>query len=285
MMKRTVAICALLLSAPPALAMPQCEDALARLTSADQRVIAVERYGRGGYWEQTERGRVAYFLHAWAVREAGATRYIILTEIPGTSGPNWGSVAEPHELKAKFDWWHLDAVELDDVIRIHGGPLEGEWTLACQGRPPRFVKLPRFADYPATGPAFRGSVKKPVVPRRIHENVRLKLLDAFAADAQKPNAGKRYLLLKWACGTACVGGALVDAPTGRVIWLPHMSDWGDVGDDFEPFDVRLSSRLVVLSGLRNERGLFGRHFYVLKHGRLRHLRSVETEHSFPQKVE
>ncbi len=41
----------------------------------------------------------------------------------------------------------------------------------------------------------------------------------------------------------------------------------------------------MLSGARNEKGVFGRHFYVLENGRLKHLRSVEVEREFPQKLE
>ena len=48
---------------------------------------------------------------------------------------------------------------------------------------------------------------------------------------------------------------------------------------------RLGSTLVVLSGARNEKGVFGRHFYLMENGRLKHLRSVEVEREFPQKLE
>jgi hypothetical protein len=284
MMKRLATLCMLLLGATPAPAAPLCEDVLARLETADKRSFVVERYGSGGYLQETERGPVAYYVHAWQGNENGALRVLTFTEIPGTSGPNWGSLGDPKELKAKFEWRNLDSAELEDAIRVTGGPLEGEWTLACQGRPPIKVNFPRFADYPATGRPYRGRVKRPVVSRRVDETVRLRLTDAFRPD-ERPNFAARYVRLTWSCGTACVGGALLDAPTGRVIWLPHMSDWTDVPDDFEAFAVRPNSRLLVLSGARNERGIIGRHFYVMRNGRLRHLRSVETERSFPQKVE
>jgi hypothetical protein len=70
-----------------------------------------------------------------------------------------------------------------------------------------------------------------------------------------------------------------------VIMPHHMSDWGDVDDSFEPIEGRLNSRLIVLSGRRDEKGIIGRHFYVMENGRLKYLRSVEVERSFPQKVE
>jgi hypothetical protein len=183
----------------------------------------------------------------------------------------------------KIAWRTLDAAELDDSIRIDGGPLQGEWTLACQGRPPIKVSFPRYADHPA-GKAYAGRIAKMKVPRGLDEEIRLRLTDSFRDDA-KPEIAARYIRLTWPCGTTCVGGALMDAQTGHVIMLPYISGWGDVADGFEPIDGRLNSRLVVLSGARNERGVFGRHFYVLDGGRLRFLRSVEVERTFPQKVE
>ena len=122
------------------------------------------------------------------------------------------------------------------------------------------------------------------MPRGLHDEVRLRLKDSLSSD-NVPEIAGRYIRLTWTCGTACVGGALLDARNGGVIMLPYLSGWGEVDDGFEPVDGRLDSHLVVLSGARNERGLFGRHFYVLNNGRLRHLRSVEVERTFPQKLE
>ena len=172
---------------------------------------------------------------------------------------------------------------LDDTLRIYGGPMEGEWTVICQGRPPVKVSFPRFAAYPAGNP-YRGRVAKMRVPRGLGEDLRLRLKDSLSSD-DKPDTAGRYIRLKWPCGSTCIGGALMDARNGRVIMLPSISGWGEVQDGFEPIAGRLDSRLVVLSGARNERGIFGRHFYVIDNGRLRHLRSVEVERRFPQKLQ
>jgi hypothetical protein len=282
-MKQRAVICALLLSATPALAAPKCETELARLDGADKRVFAVARYGTGA-WSEPRSGRpVAHFVHAWQGTENGAPRILTVTEMSGASEPSWGSVTDPKELKAKIAWRKLDGADLEDVIRVNGGPLEGEWKLACQGRPPIKVSFPRYADYPA-GKPYTGRIAKMKVPRGLHDDVRLRLKDSLRSDEKASIAG-RYLRLTWPCGTTCVGGALMDAQSGRVIMLSYMSGWGDVDDGFEPIDGRLGSRLVVLSGARNEKGIVGRHFYVLENGRLRHLRSVEVERDFPQKVE
>ncbi len=288
-MKRLTTLCALLLSAGPAFAAPKCETELARIETADKRVFTVERYGTAR-WADPPTGParpVVHYIHAWKGREGGAARIVTYTETSGTDGGTWGSVADERDLKAKVAWRNLDGIPLEDskdTVSIPAGPLQGEWTIACEGRPPIKVNFPRFADYPFTGKPYRGRVAKMGVPRGLHENWRIRLKESLGDD-DKPDVAGHYIRLKWPCGTACVGVALMDATSGRVIMLPSLSDWGDVGDDFEPIAGRIGSRLVVLSGARNERGIIGRHFYVLENGRLKHLRSVEVERSFPQRLE
>lgn len=284
---RSVAIAALLCAlAPNAFAAPpKCETELALIESAGKRTFKVERYGSGTWTEPRSGGRpVTYLVHAWQGTENGTARIVTFTEIPGTSGPNWGSVSGEKEIRAKIAWRRLGGVELDERFRIYGGPLEGEWTVQCQGRPPIKVSFPRFADYPAAGAPYSGRIAKMKVPRGLNEDWRLRLKDSLSDD-DKPEIAGRYIRLKWPCGSTCVGAALMDAQSGRVIMLPSLSGWGEVDDGFEPVDGRLNSRLVVLSGARDEKAIVGRHFYVLENGRLRHLRSVEVEREFPQKLE
>ncbi len=152
-------------------------------------------------------------------------------------------------------------------------------------RPPAHQgDFPRFTDYPASGKPYAGRIARMKVPRDLGENLRLRVKESLGDD-DKPGIAGRYIRLTWPCGTACVGTGLMDAKTGRVIMLPHMSGWGDVTNEFEPIEDRLNSRLIVLSGIRDENGISGRHFYLMNNGRLRHLRSVEVERSFPQKLE
>ena len=122
------------------------------------------------------------------------------TEIPGTSGPNWGSLSDPKEIKAKFSWRKLDATEIEDAIRIYGGPLEGEWKLACQGRPPIKVNFPRFTDYPVSGKPYAGRIARMKVPRGLGENLRLRVKESLGDD-DKPTIAGRYIRLTWPCGT------------------------------------------------------------------------------------
>jgi len=69
-------------------------------------------------------------------------------------------------------------------------------------------------------------------------------------------------MVTWGCGTECVMGAVVDKINGRVLFLPFsICCHAEPDANFEPVEFRLSSRLVVFSGLRNEEGIDGAHFY------------------------
>lgn len=90
------------------------------------------------------------------------------------------------------------------------------------------------------------------------------------AAREKPNFAGRYILTTWGCGTSCLMGAVIDAKTGRVYWLPgSICCWGyDTDENFEPIVARLDSRLLVLSGMINEEeGTNGTHFYKFENGK------------------
>ncbi len=82
------------------------------------------------------------------------------------------------------------------------------------------------------------------------------------AAAQPANFSGHYRMVTWGCGTECVMGAVIDKINGRVLFLPFsICCHADPDANFEPVEFRLSSQLVVFSGLRNEEGLDGAHFY------------------------
>ena len=147
----------------------------------------------------------------------------------------------------------------------------------AQARPPD--RAPRFADYPvAKLPHLR--VAKPVVPKDWGEDPRLRLQDTVGTDRRTNFAG-RYFLAVVGCGTACVWGAIVYPKSGRIVRLPSVSSWLDTHDKFEGIDFRHNSRLIVLSGARDEKkGDMGRHFYVLENGQPRLLKTIKSDGNF-----
>ncbi len=140
-------------------------------------------------------------------------------------------------------------------------------------------RAPRFADYPVTK-LSRLPVAKPLVPESVNEGLRLQLQKGFY-DNSRTNFAGRYFLAVTGCGTACAWGAIVYPKTGRTIVLPTVSGWLDTHGKFRGIDFRHSSRLVVLSGERDDKeGDMGRHFYVFEDGKLRFLKTMNTEGNF-----
>ena len=141
--------------------------------------------------------------------------------------------------------------------------------------------LPRFEDFPV-GPAYAGRNHLTLKGDDIHWRTRLR-----QAAAQKPDFAGHYVLATWGCGMQCVMGAAINVRTGAVIWLPGTlccwySDEVAAPDKVEPLRYRLDSRLLVLTGLRNEReGDGGDHYYSIKDGRFVHLRDVPSTGARP----
>jgi len=133
---------------------------------------------------------------------------------------------------------------------------------------------PRFQDYPAkvySGPVHASDLS--AHPEARTYRTRLK----NAAKAQVNFAGE-FILTSWGCGTTCIMGAVFNAKTGQVTFLPStVCCWGDVDDDFRPIKTRADSRLIVLSGLRNEEEPMGAHFYEFRDGEFQFIQTVETK--------
>ena len=111
-------------------------------------------------------------------------------------------------------------------------------------------RVPRFADYPETK-ISHARVARPAVPRRWPEELSLRLTDSVY-ETSRANFAGQYFMAVMPCGTTCVMGAVVEARTGRLITMPSISGWNEVHDKFQGIDFRHNSRLVVLSGARNE---------------------------------
>ena len=133
---------------------------------------------------------------------------------------------------------------------------------------------PQFKDYPA-GEIYKGPTAPLVLTRN---DLTFKTRLQWAAKNLKPNFAGHYILTSWGCGAQCVMGAVIDAKTGKVYWWNFtICCWGtDVDDKFNPIEFRTDSRLIVFTGLRNERdGDNGAHFYRFDdNGRFVYIRSV-----------
>lgn len=136
---------------------------------------------------------------------------------------------------------------------------------------PAQSNVPQFKDYPAT--IYKGP-NAPVVLTRNDLNFKTRLREA--AKTKKPNFAGHYILTTWGCGTECLMGAIIDARTGKVYWWDFsLCCWGfDNDEDFKPIEFRPDSRLIVFSGMRNEKdGDNAAHFYHFDGRKFVHIRS------------
>ncbi len=78
----------------------------------------------------------------------------------------------------------------------------------------------------------------------------------------KPNFGGKYIVVEWGCGTECVTGAIIDAPTGRVTFLPFNVCCSKSSDpNFSAIEFRIESRLLIFTGMLSENTPIAKHFY------------------------
>jgi hypothetical protein len=119
---------------------------------------------------------------------------------------------------------------------------------------------PKFAQYPA--PVYFGPVGRLDLssPESFAYRTRLR-----AASQGPVNFAGHFQIATWGCGAGCVTGAMVDAFTGHVTFLPSVSTAGMeavMDENFNAFEFRNNSRLIVLSGKLTQNGALGAHFFA-----------------------
>jgi hypothetical protein len=126
----------------------------------------------------------------------------------------------------------------------------------------RQQSIPQFRDFPA-GEIFVGTSASVKLTNDSDRAFRSRLKEA---SRQPPNFAGHYVLTTWGCGTECIMGAAVDVVTGNVVWLPaSICCAQDIDKNFQPIVARINSRLIVLSGIRNEKdGDDAAHFYSVE---------------------
>lgn len=151
-------------------------------------------------------------------------------------------------------------------LRVVNPESEGLATLERQVH----TRLPTFEEYPVTD-HYLGK-NAPLMLTESDTSYRTRLREAAQL---MPNFAGHYILTTWGCGASCVMGAAIDANTGNVYWIPFtVCCWES--EVREPVEFRLDSRLIVFSGMRNERpGDRGSHFYhITKDDGFEYIRSM-----------
>lgn len=137
--------------------------------------------------------------------------------------------------------------------------------------------IPQFRDYRVE--VYSGPVRGPDLSS--HPDARTYRTRLRNAAEGQVNFAGELVLTYWGCGTTCVDGAVLNAKTGQIHFLPHnLCCWGDVDEGFRPIEIRPYSRLIVLAGLRDEVEPMGAHFYEFRDGAFHFVKTIETSPDF-----
>ena len=161
-------------------------------------------------------------------------------------------------------WFVISALLFSSICTVSGSDLSA-------------AEVPKFRDYSVkvySGPVSFPDLSSDPDARRYRTRLR------SAAKAPVNFAGE-FILTSWGCGTTCVDGAVLNAKTGQVIFLPHtVCCWENVDDGFRPIEFRSDSHLIVFAGLRNEEEPMGAHFYDFSHGKFSFIKTIATTTDF-----
>ena len=114
-------------------------------------------------------------------------------------------------------------------------------------------QLPKFSQFPARkynrGPTGRVDLSDPHA-----YSYRTRLREGAQQGA---NFAGHYRVVTWGCGTDCETGAIIDAFTGHVVFLPSVNSYQmehEMDPDYNSIVFRLDSRLIVFAGQLNDQG-------------------------------
>ena len=146
------------------------------------------------------------------------------------------------------------------------------WSLGLASPPVFAQPVPQFRHYD-TGPLYRGPRAAPDLRSRETYAYRTRLREAAP---NPPNFASDHRLVLWGCGTSCTAGAGIDQRSGRVTFFPFSICCSAMDRDqgFNSVEFRPTSALIIFTGLRNEEGVDGSHFYEFTGAGFTFLRTV-----------
>lgn len=135
--------------------------------------------------------------------------------------------------------------------------------------------VPQFKNYPATPQS------SPNVPLKWTKEALSFQIRIAKASRQRANFAGHYVLKYWGCGSSCVTGAVINKLNGQIIAFPFTICCAvPKSATFKPIEFRLTSRLIVFAGLRNEEMPMGAHFYEFDGTHFNFITTVPDDGSF-----
>jgi len=116
----------------------------------------------------------------------------------------------------------------------------------------------RFEDYPAQ--VYRAPVRSPDISSDPDAGTyRTRLRNAAKGGV---NFAGDHVLAIWGCGGNCLMGAVINARSGYVQFLPGtVCCWLDTNENINPIEFRTDSNMLVLTGLINEQEPMAKYYY------------------------
>jgi hypothetical protein len=145
----------------------------------------------------------------------------------------------------------------------------------------KFQDLPasglKFSSYPARR-IFRGKPARVVLDTPQARKFRTRLREDSRLG---PNFAGHYTVVFWGCGTGCAQLAVVNAHTGKVIWLPQ--EWIDIPDapDAKPNrNFQIDSKLLIVTKSNYDaHATFTAFYYVVDNDRLRLIKKAYVDNA------
>lgn len=125
------------------------------------------------------------------------------------------------------------------------------------------IDAPKFEDYSVN--IYKGPLRS--LNLQSHPEARSYRTRLRNAVKGEVNFAGKYILTTWGCGTSCITGAVIDARSGAVQFLPGtICCWFEAGEDTYPIDYKLDSNLIIFTGLIDEKQPIAKHYYELRDG-------------------
>lgn len=133
-----------------------------------------------------------------------------------------------------------------------------------------FLDVPQFEEYMSD--VYSGSIRSPdFLSHPDARTYRTRLRNAAKGEV---NFAGEYVLTTWGCGTTCIMGAVINAKSGVVHFLPgSICCWFEANEDAHPIDYRIDSNLIVFTGLLNEQEPIATHYYEFRNGEFQLLKT------------
>ena len=143
--------------------------------------------------------------------------------------------------------------------------------------------LPEFSDFSVSDESiFTGTPAPAILSSEIDKSFKTRVKDAAKAEV---NFAGHYTLSSWGCGSGCEQVVVVDAETGKTVWLPFFLYYSPTDPEVEEgLEYKKDSKLLIINAqkfydnekddVETEESGYNRHYFKLEDGEFIQLKSL-----------